>query len=133
MRNLVLARPDRRQVLAGEGRQLRLGRGNLLVPHNLVPALALLCLARLLGLTLGQLDALDERLGLALHRIVVDIAAAREDVDDRVVDLAVRLMTLDILVPVLCGRDGDDDDEREDDQTGRDGRELGEELEDGDT
>jgi hypothetical protein len=50
-----------------------------------------------------------------------------------VVDGSVGLMSLDVFVSVLGSGDGEDSEKGEDDETGRDGGEFGEELEDGDS
>ena len=64
---------------------------------------------------------------------MVLVVSTGEDVGDGVVDALVGLMSLDILVTVLSSGDSENGEEREDDETWGDGRELREELEDGDT
>lgn len=64
---------------------------------------------------------------------MVLVVSSCENVRDRVVDAFIGLMSLDVLVAVLSSGDGEDGEERENDESWGDGRELGEELEDGDT
>jgi hypothetical protein len=47
-----------------------------------------------------------------------------------VIDFPIGLMTLDILVPILQSGDCENGQEGQDDETGRDGREFGKELQD---
>ena len=91
--------------------------------------LALLSLA---ALHLRQRNALDKGLGLRLHRILVLIVRSSKHMNDRVVDLVVGLMPFDVLVAILERCDGQNGEQREDDESRRDGREFGEELQDGD-
>lgn len=55
-----------------------------------------------------------------------------QDISDRVIDFAIRLMPFEIFVTVLESGDTEDGEKGQDDKTGRDGCKFGEELEDGD-
>lgn len=99
-----------------------------------VKALARLLLGGglLLAPAVREGDATNKGFALWFRRVRVDVASSTENVHDRVVDLVVGLMALDVLVTILEHGDRQHDDEGQDDQTGRDSRELGEELQDGD-
>lgn len=77
-------------------------------------------------------EATDKRLLFARARVGVLKVGADERADLALVDAFIRLVAFDVLVPVLDGGDAEDDDEREDDETGRNGRKFFKELEDGD-
>lgn len=81
--------------------------------------------------TLGD-DAPDKRAALGAGEVWVGPARTREDPDGGVVHAPVRLMALNVFVSVLDGSNAEDDDDGEEDEAGRDGGELWEELEDGD-
>jgi hypothetical protein len=76
-------------------------------------------------------DAPDEGAALGAGEVWVGPAWTREDSDGGVVHATVRLMALDVFVSVLYGGDAEDDDDGEEDEAGRDGGELWEELENG--
>lgn len=63
---------------------------------------------------------------------MIDIPSPIESVDFRIVDDPVRLMALDVFICVLERSYAQNDNQRKYDQARRDGRELGDELEDGD-
>jgi hypothetical protein len=62
---------------------------------------------------------------------VVDISFPFEDMYFRKVDDPIGLMALDVLVAILDPSHAQNDDQGKEDQGRRDGRELGDELEDG--
>ena len=76
-------------------------------------------------------DAPDKGATLGAGEVWVGPAGTREDSDGGVVDATVRLMALNVFVSVLDGSDAKDDDDGQEDEAGRDGGELWEELEDG--
>lgn len=88
-----------------------------------------------LGVAIGKVtlgdDAPDKSATLGAREVWVGPVWTREDSDGGVVDVAVRLMALNVLVTIFDGSDAEDDKEGQYDETGGDGGELREELEDG--
>lgn len=109
--NLFLARSNPTESLARESVHV-LALDDALVPNHSPPhfLLSSSLLAFLLGF--GELDALDERLGLGSHWIVVGVVATVKDVGARVVDFAIGLMSLHVLVAVLTTGDGENGKQR---------------------
>ena len=75
-------------------------------------------------------EAADKRFTFAAHLVWIDMTSAFEDTDLRVVDLSIRLMPFDVFIAVLYGGESEDDDKGQDNETGTDCREAGDELED---
>ncbi len=59
--------------------------------------------------------------------------SAGENADSAMIDAAIRLMTFNILVGILYGGNSENDEKRKNNETGGNGGELGEKLQDSDT